>query len=213
MEPNEETGQAFKAAMRMMASVYEKQVTDDEFETFWHYLHRYQFIAVTSAFDRYARSGERFFPKPGQIIEYIEGSNASKASMAWAKVSKAVRQFGPYSTVIFDESAIHAAIEQMGGWTKLCTSPSEEDFKFEGIRFEKIYLSVAMKDRYEYPRQLKGLGDDKPRPFGDADKCMLVYKNGGNNDRSKQLKNENRFDKLLDEATPKKLNNDKDDTK
>lgn len=66
---------------------------------------------------------ERVFngmPKPAEIVNKIRGEESDRATLAWNKLTKAIRRVGPYSSVMFDDPVIHACIEALGGWPKVC---------------------------------------------------------------------------------------------
>lgn len=57
----------------------------------------------------------QFFPKPADVVRFIEGSGETRALQAWSKVEQAIKQVGGYQSVVFDDALIHAVLENMGG--------------------------------------------------------------------------------------------------
>lgn len=58
----------------------------------------------------------RFFPKPGEIREVLEGSVEDRGREAWRRVLGALEHVGTYESVDFGDPLVHVAVEAMGGW-------------------------------------------------------------------------------------------------
>jgi len=58
----------------------------------------------------------KFFPKPAELIELIEGSPADKSLQAWHISLEAIRNKSPQ----FEDKRIVAVISDMGGWQEFC---------------------------------------------------------------------------------------------
>ncbi|MDI6809372.1 MAG: DUF6475 domain-containing protein [Candidatus Eisenbacteria bacterium] len=82
-------------------------------------------------------------PTPGDLIEQPR-AKADAAAMAWATVRRAIGQVGSYRSVEFEDGAITASVEAMGGWVSLCDkSPKELDML--AWQFRNLYISLAGK--------------------------------------------------------------------
>lgn len=150
----------FAQAMAGLAAIYSKDLPEILVEVYWDSLKRFDFKAVGVAFKRhYEGENGAFWPKPGDIITIIEGSSEDRSIEAWHKADEAVRERGPYLSVLFDDPVIMATIEQMGGWVDFCSSPNEEDHKFKGERFKKAYRANLKKPDLDYPSRLIGLAE------------------------------------------------------
>lgn len=126
----------------------------------------------------------RFFPKPADVVRNIDGDSDSRALKAWSKVEKAVRSVGSYETVIFDEPAIMASIENLGGWIRLCQM-KEDELPFRRNEFVKLYKGFLINPPEQFPNKLIGISEghnqiefqDRIAPpviIGDRDKAMLI---------------------------------------
>jgi hypothetical protein len=82
---------------------------------------------------------EKFFPALADIVRRIEGGSETRAALAWAVVARAVTKLGRTASVRFPSPAYHYAIEQMGGWQKLCASLRDEDLPFRGREFARFF--------------------------------------------------------------------------
>lgn len=150
----------FAQAMAGLAAIYSKDLPEILVEVYWDSLKRFDFKAVGVAFKRhYEGESGAFWPKPSDIITIIEGSSEDRSIVAWYKVDKAVRERGPYVSVLFDDPVIMATIEQMGGWVDFCNSPDEEDHKFKGERFKKAYRANLKNPELDYPSKLIGISE------------------------------------------------------
>ena len=117
------------------------------------------------------------------VTKHIEGSSKTNAAMAWNKVVVTIRRAGPYPDVIFDEAAIHAAIDDMGGWIKLC-EVTDKELPFKGNEFKVLYEGYLKQRDFKYRARLPGRANsanhDKPNApdevvrIGNAEKVAQI---------------------------------------
>lgn len=133
---------------------------------YFNALREYDLDAVIQALGVHVRTPGRcnFFPKPGSLIELIDGTKATAAMRAWSKVDKAIRSYGRNRSVVFDDALIHAVVDEMGGWLKLCEAGSERDLEFLKNNFCKRYESSGRPT--DYPAVLMGALDWDAIKFG-----------------------------------------------
>lgn len=127
-------------------------------------------------------------PKPGELVEIIEGSADDRAMRAWTRVLAAIQGVGSYSSVAFDDPIIHAVIAHMGGWTELCRMTIDET-PFRAQEFTKRYQGYARQRVVPpYPPVLTGHiaqdpralePDKRPALIGDQPRCLAVIEGGG----------------------------------
>lgn len=61
------------------------------------------------------------FPLPGELRELVEGSATDAAAKAWIKLQNAYRKAGASMSVLFEDGAIGAAMQDVfGGWIACC---------------------------------------------------------------------------------------------
>ena len=137
---------------------------------------------------------------------------------AWSRVDKAVRRVGPYQSVVFDDAVVHRVIDEMGGWIKLCNTPSEEDYKFQGLEFSRRYRAyvIAGGAGSDYPRHLIGMTEAEnntagfkrqiPPPvlIGTEKGCLEVLK-GGSDGRTLLTHSAKSVKELLAQANQKAI--------
>lgn len=89
----------------------------------------------------------RNFQKMPKIAEIRENSLGEtkelmnlRMQMAREKILFAIRKYGIYQSVEFDDKGIHALIDSAGGWQKICAMEQNEfEDLFKYNNFEKIY--------------------------------------------------------------------------
>ena len=189
----EQDFEQFTTAIQGLGEMYNRQTSSQLIAMYWQALKQYDYNTVSQAVQRHYSDPEKgaFFPKPGDIILWIDGGMEDRSQLAWAKVERAVRVVGPYQSVAFDDAVIHAVIEQMGGWPKLCSHPDSRELKFAGIQFTKLYR--ANRNTKDFPAKLSGIADSEnqlrgskasaPVLIGDSNQAKQVLANGSENAR------------------------------
>lgn len=103
-------------------------------------------------------------PKIAEIRENALGETKElmnlRMQMAREKILFAIRKYGIYQSVEFDDKGIHALIDSAGGWQKICSMEQREfEDLFKYNNFEKIYGAY-----WKLPRNVSqnylGLHDD-----------------------------------------------------
>ena len=103
-------------------------------------------------------------PKIAEIRENALGETKElmnlRMQMAREKILFAIRKYGIYQSVEFDDKGIHALIDSAGGWQKICAMEQNEfEDLFKYNNFEKIYGAY-----WKLPRNVSqnylGLHDD-----------------------------------------------------
>lgn len=158
---------------------------------YWRGCQRWSLEQVTAAIDALTQDAEagKFVPKIGDMTRIMEGTTTDRAALAWGKALEAMSSVGAYQDVVFDDPAIHAAIEDLGGWPKVCRT-SFDDLSYLQHRFCQSHRAYTGRGQFEYPRRLGGardpdeayakLGISPPRPVlvGDPARCRQVFEGG-----------------------------------
>ena len=144
---------------------------------------------VSKALSAHLMDAERgqFMPKPADIVRQLQGTKTDRSLLAWGKVLDAMQRVGAYQSVVFDDAAIHAAIEDNGGWPNVCRTKTD-DLPFLEKRFCDSYKAYATKGDFHYPGELsgvhaiengaKGYKAAPPIAIGDASRAMEVMRLG-----------------------------------
>jgi len=180
----------FAQLMAATGVIYDKDLPEAAIELYWQSLRHFSYSAVAQALQahRDAPDGGQFMPKPADIIRLLQGSGQDRGLRAWTKVEKAIAAIGSYSSVVFDDVLIHAVLEDMGGWIRLCHT-STTQLTFSSIEFQKRYQGFLTHPPKRHPKILvgqialenarNGYGVAEPALIGDAQQARLVMETGG----------------------------------
>ena len=172
------------------ADLYGKSISEGAMSLWWGALERFDIEQVEQAFKRTIEDpdGGQYMPRPADIIRRIEGTASDRSLIAWGKVLDAARHVGAYQSVVFDDAAIHAAINDMGGWPKVCRLPTD-DLPFTQKRFCDLHRAYSTRPGHAYPARLVGDHEESnalrgydvapPLLIGDAKLAIDVARRGG----------------------------------
>lgn len=189
MKPNEKT--ALYAVLSDVMAYYRQDTSEFMLAVWWNACQTFDLEQVTTALTRHATDPERgqFAPKVADIVRILSGTPTDRAQLAWGKVLEAMQRVGAYTDVVFDDPAIHAAVEDLGGWPKLCRSKND-DLGYIQHRFCESHKAYVNKGAFAHPRILmgdrspdseyakKGLPVPKPAVIGEVEAARLVYRQG-----------------------------------
>lgn len=189
MKPSDR--EKFAGLLADAMAFYRQDVSPFALSVWWQACERYDMEQVRKALTRHAMDPERgqFSPKPADIVRALDGTATDRATLAWGKVFDAIQRVGQYQDVVFDDPAIHAAVEDLGGWPKVCITEIKE-LSYLQHRFTESHRAYTERGAFEYPRKLAGnrSGDDvyasrglpapKPVVIGDIVRARLVYQGG-----------------------------------
>lgn len=169
---------------------YGRDVSHFQMRVWLEALKPYSADDVQAALSRHVQDPDRgqYQPKPADITRMLHGGGGDRSLRAWSQVERAIRQIGPYTTVVFDDPAIHAVIEEMGGWVRLCEAESAKDLEIRGHEFRRRHQGYALRGPDRWPPTLPGIVErdnraagfeaPEPRLLGNPDKARLVYQQG-----------------------------------
>lgn len=117
----------FMKAMATLYEAFDKPGTKEHAEIYFDALSACEIDDIEKAIAK-AIYSLKFFPKVAELREFIEGPTkpaptatpAELATIAWGKVQRAISSIGSYRSVAFDDPVIHLAIQDLGGWPKVC---------------------------------------------------------------------------------------------
>jgi hypothetical protein len=169
---------------------YKQDISPFTLSLWWQACAGYDLEQVSKALSAHAVDPEagRYPPKVADVVRQLSGTTTDRAEAAWSKTMRAISGVGPWRDVVFDDPAIHAVIDALGGWPKICAT-TVDDLSYLQHRFVTSYKALS-KDVPEYSRVLrglrspdeiyaqKGLAPPKPEIVGDIDKARQVYLQG-----------------------------------
>jgi hypothetical protein len=110
---------------------------------YWMGLKDLPLSSIEHAIDR-ALSSCRHMPKPVELRELAgEITNTQRAIIAWDALRRAIASHGSYRSVDFDDPLVNATVRNLGGWSKICGTGTEEFEKWTRKEFERVYLSLC----------------------------------------------------------------------
>lgn len=170
---------------------YRQPVSEFTLSVWWQACQPFTMEEIRKAMTAHATDAERgqFAPKVADIIRVLQGTTTDRAQLAWGKALEAMSSVGAYTDVVFDDPAIHAAIEDLGGWPKVCRTETKE-LSYLQHRFCESHKAYTGRGAFDYPRRLmgdrspdsewekKGIKPPKPALVGNPEACRLVYQGG-----------------------------------
>lgn len=193
----------FTMIMAGIGELYGKTISSQLIDIYWQVLRKYELIDVQNAFQSHVKNPDcgQFFPKPADIIRFIEGNGESKALLAWAKAERTMIKIGRYQSVVFDDPLIHSVIEDMGGWVKFCSMKTEQ-MPFVANEFQKRYMGYVNKKPERHPKYLWGISEcDNAKNGFEVEPPVLI----GNPERAKEVLRSGGGTPLLTEPLEKSL--------
>lgn len=133
----------------------------------WQACQPFEFEQVSKALSAHAVCPERgrFAPMPSDVVRVLQGTMVDRSLIAWGKLLDAMQRVGAYESVVFDDGAIHAAVEDMGGWTATCRSRGE-DLPHVQRRFCELHRAYSARPDIPYPPRLLGEYESQNRAAG-----------------------------------------------
>jgi hypothetical protein len=156
MTPNDRT--AFADLITGALAFWRQSVSPFSLSVWWQACSPFELEQVAKALTAHAIDADRgrFAPMPADIVRQLQGTQVDRSLLAWGKVYDAIRAVGAYRSVAFDDPAIHAAVEDMGGWPTLCRSQVDElpHMQRRFCDLHRAYSARGEPDRY--PPRLVG---------------------------------------------------------
>jgi len=132
--------EAFAANMTGMAEVFGVEMSPVKLMIYEKALGKFSDQEIQKAVD-VAITTLKFFPKPVELIELIDGKPDERAVQAWGTLLETIQRHGAYRSVVFDDPKIASVVEMMGGWREVCTW-RVEDTSMRGSQFQKLYRGL-----------------------------------------------------------------------
>ena len=173
---------AFSEAMVQLGVLYRHPIEPFLVEMYWEALQRFRFADIACALRAHIQNPDtgQFLPKPADVVRFLEGSSRTQSLQAWTKVVEAIRHYGGYTSVAFDDPLIHAVIRDRGGWPTLCEVTVQE-LPFCAKDFQARFEGYVGRPPGQYPPVLAGRltnPTDIPVFIGDAEKAKALYQQG-----------------------------------
>lgn len=195
MQPNDKS--ALVALVSDVLAYYRQPVSEFTLSVWWQACQPFSLEQIRKAMTAHATNpdGGQFAPKVADLVRILEGTHTDRAMLAWGKVHEAMSAVGAYQDVVFDDPAIHATIDDLGGWPKVCRSDLKE-LSYLQKRFCDSHKAYTGRAEFNYPRRLMGdrspdaeyqaKGIPLPRPalVGDRERAAAVFLNGSSSGKT-----------------------------
>jgi len=160
---NKEDDNSFHAIMIGLGEVHGKVVTSKLLTYYHNVLREYTFNEIDKAAMKIAKHPQlgRFFPKPSDFVDIIEGDKRSfedKALITWMEIEHAIKSNGAYRNLELDDKLGLAAVSNMGTWESLCHTPLNQ-LQWKKKEFIENYKALDGTPTEMLPMELKGIAD------------------------------------------------------
>ena len=149
----------FANALGVLCEIHGKELSPLATQVYFKALEKFSIEEVEAAFSN-AHVNCKWFPKPVELIELIQGGPenlSDRAEVEAGKVLQAIKSHGAYLSVQLDDPVTAAVIQQgFGGWIKLCEDLKADSEKWFRKDFVKIYQAYA-RQGIKYDGHLAGL--------------------------------------------------------
>lgn len=141
---------AFFRAFMALAEAFSEPLTDLKTEAYFDALSDLDVADVLNAMRQSIRSC-KFFPRPVELREQIQGNGEDRAELAWHNVLGLIRRFGWCGNPEGhwqDQATKRAALELFGGWGALCEHLPASGPELIGWakQFKAAYLAYHRRD-------------------------------------------------------------------
>jgi hypothetical protein len=158
---------AFSELLTDALAFYGQATSKFAMDVWWQACQGFELEQVSKALTAHAMDPERghFAPKPADIVRQLQGTQTDRSLLAWGKLLEAMQRVGAYTSVAFDDAAIHAAVEDLGGWQKICREPLN-DLPHLQRRFCEAHRVHSRNPHLVYPPRLIGQHEGENRTKG-----------------------------------------------
>ena len=156
----------FAVALATLAEVFGEALSSARLESYFQALADLDIDAVEAAAQICMRT-RKFFPKPAELREALDGSPEDQAEVAWMRFLGAVREIGGYESVNFGDPVTHAVVMDLwGDWPTACLL-DEKETPFRHQDFVKLYRIRAKQGADQRVEHLPGFTevDNRRRGF------------------------------------------------
>lgn len=157
----------FQALLTDALAFYRQDVSEFALSVWWQACSPFSLEQVNKAFTAHATDAERgrFPPMPADILKHLQGTQTDRSLMAWGKVLEGIQRVGAYQSVGFDDPAIHAAVEDLGGWPTICRV-EVKDLPHLQRRFTEAHRAYCGMASFPFPAYLLGDSEAGNRTAG-----------------------------------------------
>lgn len=159
----------FYALIADVLGYWKQDVSEFALNVWWSGCQNFDFDQVSRALSQHATDPDKgqFAPKVADIVRILGGTRTDRSLREWGRVYEAMSRVGAYRDVDFGDGATHAAIRDMGGWSKVCRTEADQ-LSYLQHRFCELY------------KVHDGQSDGVPALMGDRSPDEMYRKKGIN---------------------------------
>lgn len=177
---NKQERAQFLAAFTALSEMHGKAFSDNMKKFYFSCFEKFDIAVVVEAM-RKATMSLKFFPKPVELVELIEGTKEDVTVTAelWAdRVLETASKHGRNANPQFSDPVVNAVIKnRFGSWGAVCNSPIKDRIWFEK-KFVKSYVEYAERG-IELHEPVKGLGGTtQPIMIGESGQALKAIPSG-----------------------------------
>lgn len=152
----------FAELMAGIGELFDKEISQNLTRLYWNVLNKFTDGEVEMAFNKAVHTC-KFFPRPADLIEMIQGSVDDRIATAFVQLQDACGRIGAYQSVMFRDPGLEAVVEAWGGWPEVCHLPLEE-WQYRQKQFRDLYR--ANMDKARESKKLTGMTESGNRESG-----------------------------------------------
>ena len=173
---NESERRDFGQLVKDVMAYYRQDTSAFLLTVWWNACKPFELEQIQQAMQRHMTDAEhgQFAPKVADMARMLMGTATDRALVAWGKVHDAMSAVGAYQDVVFDDPAIHAVIEDLGGWVKVCRTDLKE-VGYLQHKFCESHRAYTRLPSFDYPRKLGGAADGAAGCFDRAGVVFVVF--------------------------------------
>jgi hypothetical protein len=143
--------ETFAGLMALLAEVFGKDLHAQLVEIYFRALAEWPIERIAEAVHEAVRQ-LKFFPKPAELIEIIEGSPNDRAEHAWGQCWLALNRSGTYRSLLCEDDVLAETVRRLyGSWTEAGNIPRPEcdppGHQIHHRNFVSIYRGLVRQRR------------------------------------------------------------------
>lgn len=118
------------------------------------------------------------FPKPAEFLESCKRKDDVETEVINEQINirQAIKKYGAYSNVCFDNPVIHKVIQNLfGSWVKMCRMEIEEFENLMKWDFQKVYKFYREQKIKEVPLFLEGISTHQNSLLNQKEEILINY--------------------------------------
>lgn len=134
----------FVELVAALAATFGREADKPMYVGYWLGLNDLSLDSIRTAATMAMRQN-KFMPTVAELREFAgDMRTEDRAAISFQALSRAVARFGYYNSVNFDDPVINAAVRNLGGWERVSSIESIEEWeKWFRKDFERVYVSLA----------------------------------------------------------------------